>query len=131
MSCPTEVGTELGFIGASRFSEPGGASNYLCMPKDPEYKSDLNYRSSKDGYSVVYGVEYEYPVHGTHDDNAPCALCFTSNRSSLITIPAKYSCPPGWTREYYGYLMSSWKDLKRTMFVCVWTMSLMWCRTQR
>ena len=57
MSCPTEVGTELiydGFTGASRFSEPGGASNYLCMPKDPEYKSDLNYRSSKDGYSVVY-----------------------------------------------------------------------------
>ena len=88
--------------------------------KNPEYKSDLNYRSSIDGHSAVYGVEYEYPVHGTHDDNAPCALCFTSNRSVVITIPAKYSCPSGWTREYYGYLMSSAKYQKHTtMFVCV------------
>ena len=39
-------------------------------------------------------------------------------------IPAKASCPPTWTREYYGYLMSTHKGATnlihyRTMFVCV------------
>ena len=36
-SCPGNVtGTEMvydGFTGASRWSETGGAANYLCMPK--------------------------------------------------------------------------------------------------
>ena len=34
-------------------------------------------------------------------------------------IPAKTTCPPSWTREYYGYLMSSYYGHKRTMFECV------------
>ena len=35
--------------------------------------------------------------------------------------PAKYTCPTGWTREYYGYLMSSHygSDRHRTQFTCI------------
>ena len=37
-------------------------------------------------------------------------------------IPARTSCPTGWTREYYGYLMSQpslWPNHGRTTFECV------------
>ena len=34
-------------------------------------------------------------------------------------IPAKTTCPPSWTREYYGYLMSDYYRHRRTMFECV------------
>ena len=34
-------------------------------------------------------------------------------------IPAKTTCPTSWTREYYGYLMTSYHGHKRTMFECV------------
>ena len=34
-------------------------------------------------------------------------------------IPAKASCPPDWTREYYGYIMSANINHRRTMFECV------------
>ncbi len=37
-------------------------------------------------------------------------------------IPARYECPTGWTREYYGYLMSGatlYSGYHRTMFECV------------
>ena len=34
-------------------------------------------------------------------------------------IPAKTTCPPSWTREYYGYLMSSDDGQYRSMFECV------------
>ena len=34
-------------------------------------------------------------------------------------IPAKTTCPTSWTREYYGYLMSSFHRFQRTMFECI------------
>ena len=36
-------------------------------------------------------------------------------------IPAKLTCPSGWTREYYGYLMAEHVDRSygRTMYTCV------------
>ena len=34
-------------------------------------------------------------------------------------IPAKASCPPTWTREYYGYLMAEHRNHHRATFECV------------
>ena len=34
-------------------------------------------------------------------------------------IPAKYTCPTGWTREYFGYLMSEQYKHHRSQFSCV------------
>ena len=34
-------------------------------------------------------------------------------------IPAKTSCPPSWTREYYGYLMTERYNHHRSTFECV------------
>ena len=31
-------------------------------------------------------------------------------------IPAKYTCPSGWTREYFGYLMSERYNHHRSQF---------------
>ena len=33
-------------------------------------------------------------------------------------IPARMTCPSGWTREYYGYLMSARWNHQRTEFIC-------------
>ena len=36
-------------------------------------------------------------------------------------VPAKNTCPTGWTTEYYGYLMSAASEnvFHRTQFTCV------------
>ena len=34
-------------------------------------------------------------------------------------VPAKYTCPTGWTREYYGYLMAEYHGHRRSQFSCV------------
>ena len=34
-------------------------------------------------------------------------------------IPGKYTCPPNWTREYYGYLMAEQYNHNRSTFECV------------
>ena len=121
-SCPNITGTQVvysGIAAGSWYTQSGGGANYLCMPKDPEYKSDLEYRPGADDHSQLHGVEYELPVQGHYNHNVPCAVCHVTTRSAILLLPAKYSCPNTWTREYYGYLMSEYKTHKRSNFVCV------------
>ena len=125
-SCPQVGGTELlysGITGATEHNHRGGAANHLCMPRGPEfppeYSTTLTYRDGAQGYSLVRGTEYEHSMQGSHDHNVPCAVCYVSTRPTVVMIPARASCPPTWTREYYGYLMSAHKDHHRTMFECV------------
>ena len=112
-TCPVNQSTELvysGRAGGSRYNNGGGATNYLCMPDDPDY---LLYAAGVQGPSYVYGVEYG-PVSGqpfhvqpnVHGHNVPCAVCMAVSRCSLLMIPAKTQCPTSWTTEYVGYLMS-------------------------
>ena len=126
-TCPVNQSTELvysGRAGGSWFNRGGGATNYLCMPDDPDY---LQYDAGAPGLSYVYGVEYE-PQTGqplqvqpnVYAHNAPCAVCMAVSRCSLIMIPAKTQCPTSWTREYVGYLMSAAQDYSLpTTYECV------------
>ena len=126
-SCPNVNGTELvyaGRAGGSWFSHTGGGANHLCMPNDPDY---LTYQPGVQGWSYVYGTEYQTggpwvgPLQAVHDHNVPCAVCYASTRVAVTMIPAKTRCPSTWTLEYSGYLMSAYKGDShyRTMFECV------------
>ena len=119
-SCPSVLGTRMvynGRAGGSHYTHTGGGANYLCMPLDPQYT--LRYRSGVQGYSYLYGTEYEHPIVGTHDHNVPCAVCLSTTRETVLMIPARITCPPSWTREYYGYLMSAYHGHKRSRYECV------------
>ena len=60
----------------------------------------------------MYGAEYESHrdrnghVHRHFNTNVSCAVCHVSNCTAVYMVPAEYTCPSGWTREYYGYLMA-------------------------
>ena len=117
-TCPDVSGTTLvysGYAGGTAYFNRGGGSNHLCMPLDPEYT--LPTESGVQGFSLVYGSEYESAFLGSQNENVPCAVCLVSARSEVLMIPAKTSCPSSWIREYYGYLMS--ERNYRTTFVCV------------
>ena len=112
-TCPGNQSTELvysGRAGGSWYSKTGGATNYLCMPDNPDY---LQYDSDIQRSNHVYGVEYEthysQPLRvnpNVQGHNVPCAECMAVSRCSLLMIPGKTSCPVSWTTEYVGYLMS-------------------------
>ena len=126
-TCPVNQSTELvysGRAGGSWYDRSGGATNYLCMPDDPDY---LQYGPGAQGLSYVYGVEYEprpgqpfYVQPNVHAHNVPCAVCMAVSRCSLLMIPAKTQCPTSWTREYVGYLMSGGQHhIIPTTYECV------------
>ena len=110
-TCPETEGTELvytGLVAKASFKESGGGVDYQCLTNDPQY---LEYQ---DGIQAprdyITGVEYEDweegPLSGVHHQGVPCAVCYTSSRSAVLTIPGRYECPSSWTREYYGYLVA-------------------------
>jgi len=124
-SCPNVSETELvyaGRAGGTYHQHKGGAANYLCMPGNPDY---LRYRPRVQGYSYVYGVEYDSfpgePLSAVFNHNVPCAVCYVSTRAAVTMIPAKTQCPSTWTLEYSGYLMSEgiWSHHSRTMYECI------------
>ena len=118
--CPTVTGTEMVYSGratGSHYTHQGGGANYLCLPEDPEYT--LPSQPGVRGHSYLYGTEYEYPITGAHNHNVPCAVCDATSRERVLMIPAKTSCPPSWTREYYGYLMTAHYGHRRSTFECV------------
>ena len=111
-SCPSTEGTRLvyrGKMAGSAWNE-AGSSNYLCLHDQPQFLS-VTPGPQGGGRGYLYGTEYEarasppaFTNQRGHD--APCSVCYTFERSIIITIPGRTSCPTSWTREYYGYLMA-------------------------
>ena len=122
-TCPSVPGTELvyeGIAAGSIYTQQGGGSNRLCLPKVPKYSS---YQPGVQGNSPLHGSEYQLsggsPLPNVYNHNVPCAVCYVSTRSVVYVVPAWDYCPSGWTLEYSGYLMSERSGHHRITFECV------------
>jgi len=120
-SCP-DGGAQLvyaGRAGGSHYKSSGGGGNPQCLPLDPNFYKTI---SGAQEWGYMYGAEYEWTnglVANSHDTDVPCAVCHVPTRNALYMIPAKYTCPTGWTTEYFGYLMSERYSHHRSQFSCV------------
>ncbi len=107
-----------GIMAGSSHHRKGGSVNRLCMPRDPQYT--LPFIHGVQSYSPLYPVEYQDTIRNDGHD-IPCAVCMVPDKNLVLMIPAKTSCPSGFTREYYGYVMSErvHENHHRSMFECV------------
>ena len=108
-----------GFAGGSHYSHKGGASSMLCLPRDPDWEAGkTSDKLNTAATGLIYGVEYEdgssrsdQLFGGSHyQRDVPCVVCDVSKRSSVIMVPGKSKCHPGWTLEYAGYIMAGHYD---------------------
>ncbi|XP_078698445.1 uncharacterized protein LOC144925972 isoform X3 [Branchiostoma floridae x Branchiostoma belcheri] len=113
-----------GYAGGTQYNQPGGGTNYQCLPTDPQWG---RYQDGVQGYKAyMYGAEYQLhsnvPFGSTslHNNNVPCAVCYVPTRGSKLMIPARNTCYSGWTREYHGYLMAEYYNHNSPKeYVCV------------
>ncbi len=121
-TCPDTQGTELlyeGITAGSYYNYKGGGVNYLCLPEEPEYS---DYAPGTQGYNYLHGTEYDIgnPIPSRYNHNAPCAVCYVPTRAAVLMLPARLTCPPNWTLEYNGYLMSAHRSHDHsTTFECL------------
>ena len=94
-----------GRVGGPHYQNSGGGSNPQCLPLDPNFLTPFDGNQSR---AYMYEAEYQNNtdsnsrLHGCNDDDVLFAVCHVSNRTAIYMVPAKYTCPSGWTREYYG-----------------------------
>ena len=94
----------------------------MCLPLDPEFPD--NKQTGFHSGSYIYGVEHEkwnsdIFFADVHNQDAPCAVCEVQGRSQVLMIPAKKTCPAGWTLEYEGLLASEHHTHNSGEYVCV------------
>ena len=114
----------LGIMGGEHYTHHGGGANYLCLPHNPKYDK---YKDGHQYAGYVYGTEYEVSQYNgvpfkrkLQDHDAPCVVCFTKSRGSMLMMPARNDCPSGWTEEYHGYLMTERHSHRHSSdFICV------------
>ena len=100
----------------------GGGGNYQCVTEEPE---TFSFDPGTVDAAYIYGAEYQMEGNipslsrTNHDHDVPCAVCYISPRETVLMIPGRYTCTSGWTREYYGYLMSERYNHHRSTFECM------------
>jgi len=113
-----------GRVGGPHHNQGGSGSNTQCLPMDPNFLAQIS--GGQTFRALMYGAEYEIHadsnshVHKRYNFEIPCAVCHVSNCTALYMLPAKYTCPTGWTTEYYGYLMAEHNggNCHRTQYTC-------------
>ena len=124
-SCPSKAGAEKvysGIVGGTKYSSGGGGANHLCLPEKREYSDKLAYTPGVQGYAYIWGAQYWGVIGASNRYSIPCAVCYVPARPTVLMIPGQARCPPSWTREYFGYLMSEYaaeKSRHRSMYECV------------
>ncbi|KAK7095432.1 uncharacterized protein [Littorina saxatilis] len=113
-SCPNDTSeVYVGVVGGKWYQQKGSGTNYLCLTKSPQF--DLVAVPGSVGQ--LYGTEYELTSsHSNHD--VPCSVCLAP-KSATIMVPGTKYCPSGWTRQYYGHLVSNDQSYYATEYVCL------------
>ena len=127
-TCPGNGSDVLysGYAAGGHYKHSGASPNMLCLPDNPEWGK---YDASKNSVgNYLYGVEYEMDnkrdssIFGkpVYQQDAPCAVCEVQQRSRKLMIPGRKTCYDGWTREYWGYLMTGhYKHAATADYNCV------------
>ena len=121
-------GTELlqstfviqGICGGGDFQEKGGATEYICLPHDPEFIPDSELTMLQGYAGHMYGGRVRvFIYYSENDDKVPCSVCHVS-AATTIMIPAKTTCPSGWSVQYHGFLISGHYDhAAASQFICL------------
>ncbi|XP_062569698.1 uncharacterized protein LOC134231755 [Saccostrea cucullata] len=104
--CPDNTSQMVysGFLGGSEYSTKGAAVTNVCLSPDPIFGN----WSILGSVNVMYGSELDYDLvgHGTGTQDTTCAVCKSKIHSSVVMIPGRNECYPGWKKQYGGYLIS-------------------------
>ncbi|KAK3089109.1 hypothetical protein FSP39_000892 [Pinctada imbricata] len=88
------------------------------MPHDPQFLGSLS-----GSYVNIYGGEYESSNFGdtrlSDGNDIPCAVCQSKRGVQKMVIPAKIKCPESWTKQYAGYLATSYGSKAAAEYICM------------
>ena len=113
----------VGYAAKSWYDSHGNGANTLCLAKDPEFLENVEGNEAPRN-AGIHGVEYRVSntflrSENLENENVPCAVCEVP-RTSVLMLPAKRTCPQGWTLEYEGLVMAgNYNHNGQSEYICV------------
>ena len=114
--------------GTSFNTDTGAGSDILCLHSQPRLDTSLATLANA-SRSTIYGIEYGFDrIPFSYENNCrqtflggdmPCAVCHVQTKTQQIMIPARDSCPTGWTLEYWGFLVSAGVSHRKLTYTCL------------
>lgn len=97
----------------------GGAASIICLTNEPQ---EDEYTKTFKRHHRHYSKLAPLFVNGrniTSEHAVSCAQCFVDERTSATTFAGRTSCPPEWTIEYRGYMMTKDIRSRKGDFICM------------
>ncbi len=102
------------------YNDDGGMSSLGCLTNEPEYIQTEQCRECSLTYSTEYESHDQVFSSETSQYDAVCVACLALEKTTIIMIPGKASCPSSLQIEYSGYLMSTRNNFDHaTDAICV------------
>ena len=115
-ACNSSLTLYSGIMAGPFFSTAGGGSNYQCLPFEPEYSAFVSGSRGNRLHSSELQTDFAAlpKFQALYQHTPACSVC---EASAQLMLPARLSCPDGWTVNYRGYLMCSIQH--RTQYICM------------
>lgn len=103
--------------------EETSPSDILCLPQVPEFSDESADGKEKKVAAARFGLvrlnpfkgelrsSFEHPIH--------CAVCYVSDRSTVVVLAGQSTCPDGWEKEYEGYYLAGRENSPKSEIICV------------
>eukprot|EP00045_Choanoeca_perplexa_P018407 m.290873 g.290873 ORF g.290873 m.290873 type:complete len:3950 (+) comp17810_c0_seq1:79-11928(+) len=120
----TSTAIDYGVAAGADYTLSGGVSQFLCMTNQTQV---LDVKTGNQASAEIEQAEFQTgdsnlnPLfESLHDHEATCVVCQAPTlRTNVLMHPGTTICPTGWTREYFGYLLSSHYTHKRVNGICM------------
>ena len=118
--CPS--GTTMlykSLIASAREDDHGSSFNFLCLHPQPEYPEGVKLGIDNGAYLLPVEYRNTGAVDKNQHHDAGCAVCQRKKTASVNTQWGRKSCTNDHQLEYYGIIMASHHEQKKTEFICV------------
>ena len=101
------------------YTHRGSGGNYLCMHPEPEWPEGMS--EAQQIGALLFGVEYKNTgaIDKHHNHDAGCVVCEHKTASSVYVQWGRKTCTNGHHMEYFGLIMSTLHNKKKSEFICV------------
>ncbi|XP_067127310.1 uncharacterized protein [Centruroides vittatus] len=93
----------------------------LCLPEDPQLSDRAADGTENNIAAVRFGTARLNPfkVDINFENPVGCAVCLAPERSAVVTLAGRTTCPDGWKIEYRGYYVAGRETSPKSEAICV------------
>ncbi|XP_023222317.1 uncharacterized protein LOC111623836 [Centruroides sculpturatus] len=106
---------------AATSTDETSPAEILCLPEVPQLSDKAADGTENNIAAVRFGTARLNPfnVDINFENPVSCAVCLGLERSTVVTLAGRTTCPDGWKIEYQGYYVAGRETSAKSQAICV------------